>query len=41
MDKLFGELDAVAAGEEQTSAEKIEAIIYSDDKGAKNSSHVE
>lgn len=29
MDKLFGEVDAVAAGEESTSAEKIEAITYS------------
>ncbi len=29
MDKLFGEVDAVSAGEEQTSAEKIEAITYS------------
>lgn len=29
MDKLFGEVDAVAAGEEQTSAEKVEAITYS------------
>ncbi|KAH6719890.1 MFS sugar transporter-like protein [Leptodontidium sp. MPI-SDFR-AT-0119] len=29
MDKLFGEVDAVSAGEEQTSAEKIEALTYS------------
>lgn len=29
MDKLFGEVDAVAAGEEETSADKIEAITYS------------
>jgi hypothetical protein len=29
MDKLFGEVDAVAAGEEQTSADKIEAMTYS------------
>lgn len=29
MDRLFGEVDAVSAGEEQTSAEKIEAITYS------------
>lgn len=29
MDKLFGEVDAVAAGEESTSAEKMEAITYS------------
>jgi hypothetical protein len=28
MDKLFGEVDAVAAGEEQTSADKIEAMTY-------------
>jgi len=29
MDKLFGEVDAVAAGEEETAAEKIEAMTYS------------
>ncbi len=29
MDKLFGDVDAVAAGEEHTAAEKIEAITYS------------
>lgn len=29
MDKLFGEVDAVAAGEEETSADKIEAMTYS------------
>jgi len=29
MDKLFGEVDVVAAGEEETQAEKIEAMTYS------------
>ena len=29
MDKLFGEVDAVAAGEEETAADKIEAMTYS------------
>lgn len=29
MDKIFGGVDAVAAGEEQGSAEKIEAMAYS------------
>jgi len=29
MDALFGEVDAVAAGERETSADKIEAITYS------------
>lgn len=29
MDKIFGGVDAVAAGEEQGAAEKIEAMAYS------------
>lgn len=29
MDKLFGGVDAVAEGEKETSANKIEAITYS------------
>jgi hypothetical protein len=42
MDKLFGEVDAVAAGEESTSAEKIEAITYSGgDVKAAVASHIE
>lgn len=42
MDKLFGEVDAVAAGEESTSAEKIEAITYSGgDAKTAVASHVE
>jgi len=33
MDKLFGEVDAVAAGEEETAADKIEAMTYSGTTG--------
>lgn len=29
MDKLFGEVDAVAAGEQETSAEKLERLTCS------------
>jgi hypothetical protein len=28
MDKLFGQVDAVAAGEEEASVDKIEAMTY-------------
>ncbi|TVY15455.1 Quinate permease [Lachnellula arida] len=45
MDKLFGELDAVAEGERETSANKLEAITYSgglpDGEKAHAISHVE
>lgn len=41
MDKVFGEVDAVAAGEESTSAEKIEAITYSGGDIKDVPSHVE
>jgi len=32
MDKIFGEVDAVAAGEEEASAEKVEAMTYDESK---------
>lgn len=47
MDAIFGEVDAVAAGETETSAEKIEARTYasggavSGDEKAENREHVE
>lgn len=28
MDKVFGEVDAVAAGEDEGAAEKVEALTY-------------
>jgi hypothetical protein len=37
MDALFGEVDAVQAGEEETAAEKLKAITYSSTVGGEMS----